>query len=133
MTISQQDHFELSRLVEAYCDGVINKDLETWGATWADDSQWQLTGDPIHGKQAIVDYWVEAMTRFEWVVQTAPHSVFDVAEGATEGTGRVVANETFKRADGVIGGLLAIYHDQYVKTDDGWKFADRKLEVRHFS
>lgn len=132
MTVSQQDHFELSRLVEAYCDGVINKDEATWSATWADDGEWQMRGDPIIGKEAIVAYWLEAMTRFEWVVQTAPHSVFDVADGADAGTGRVLAQETFKRADGVMGGLIAIYHDRYVRTGDGWRFAARKLEIRHF-
>lgn len=132
MSVSQQDHFELSRLVEAYCDGVYNKDVDTWSATWADDAEWQMRGDPIVGKQAIVEYWLEAMTRFEWVLQTAPLTVFDVEEGASEGTGRVVAHETFKRADGVMGGLIATYHDRYVKTDEGWRFSQRKLEIRHF-
>ncbi len=132
MSVSQQDHFELSRLVEAYCDGVIRKDVDTWSSTWADDSEWQMRGDPIVGKQAIVEYWVEAMKRFHWVMQTAPHTVFEVEEGANEGTGRVVAHETFKRADDVMGGLIAIYHDRYVKTDAGWKFAARKLEILHY-
>ena len=92
----------------------------------------RLDVDPRTYKEAIVAYWLEAMTRFEWVVQTAPHSVFDVADGADAGTGRVLAQETFKRADGVMGGLIAIYHDRYVRTGDGWRFAARKLEIRHF-
>ncbi|MFN3254193.1 MAG: nuclear transport factor 2 family protein [Ilumatobacter sp.] len=132
MTVSQQDHFELAQLAAQYCDGVIRKDVDTWSATWADDATWQLRGDPIVGKEAIVAYWLEAMERFEWVVQTAPHSVFDVVEGATTGTGRVIAQETFKRADGVMGGLIAVYHDEYVKTSDGWKYASRALEIKHF-
>jgi len=132
MSVSQSDHFELSRLVEAYCDGVIRQDVDTWSATWADDAQWQMRGDPIVGKEAIVAYWLEAMERFEWVVQTAPFSTFDVAESADTGTGSVVAQERFKRADGVLGRLLAIYHDEYVRTAEGWKFASRKLEIRDF-
>ncbi|MEL6892967.1 MAG: nuclear transport factor 2 family protein, partial [Actinomycetota bacterium] len=76
--------------------------------------------------------WLEAMERFEWVVQTAPFSKFDVQPGADRGAGRVVAQERFKRADGVLGRLLAIYHDEYVRTPDGWRFASRQLEIRDF-
>ncbi|BAN02783.1 nuclear transport factor 2 family protein [Ilumatobacter coccineus] len=132
MSVSQQDHFELSRLVEQYCDGVIQCDVDIWAPTWADESEWQMRGDPIVGKEAIVAYWLEAMDRFEWVVQTAPHSVFHVAEGADTGTGRVIAQETFKRADGVLGNLVAVYEDEYVRTADGWKFAVRRLDIKHF-
>ena len=138
MTVSPEDHFQLSRLVEQYCEGVIRRDADVWGATWADDAQWQMRGDPIVGREAIVAYWLEAMQRFQWVVQVAPHSVFDVAPGADSGTGRVIAQETFKRVTDVegddgMGRLLATYHDDYVRTADGWKFASRRLEIHHFA
>ncbi len=132
MTVSPSDHFELARLVEAYCDGVIRRDVDTWSGTWADESRWQMRGDPIVGKEAIVAYWLQAMDGFEWVVQTAPFSRFEVEPGSDRGTGRVVAQERFKRADGALGSLLAIYHDDYVRTADGWRFASRTLEIRDF-
>ncbi|MEM9039816.1 MAG: nuclear transport factor 2 family protein [Actinomycetota bacterium] len=140
MTVSQSDHFALSLLADQYCDGVIRKDVDAWGSTWADDAdvpgrtgpQWQMRGDPIVGKDAIVEYWLGAMERFEWVLQVAPFKWFEVAEGADTGVGRVVAQERFMRADQVLGHLHAVYHDEYIRTPGGWRFSSRQLEIRDF-
>lgn len=128
-TVTPIDHFHLSRLVEQYCDGVVQHSVEIWGATWAEHASWDLGRGPIVGRDAIIDTWREAMHGFEWVVQVPSLATFHVEPGADVGTGRVVTDERFRRTDGSRGALLGVYHDDFVRVEGEWKFQIRRLEI----
>ena len=46
-------------------------------------------------------------------------------------TGRTYIEEVARALDGRKGLNFAIYHDRYQRTADGWKFAERRYEVRY--
>lgn len=118
----------LRRLIARYCDAVLQRDAAAWGSTWADDAVWDVGGTTHEGRSAIVTAWMAAMESFEWVVQVAPQMLFEVDERAGTGTGRVTVQERFQRA-GKVGALTATYHDRYVRTPAGWRFAERRLHI----
>ena len=119
----------LRNLVARYCDAVATGDSTSWSATWAERSSWDLGKQTVSGRAAIVDAWTSAMTGFEWVIQSSPQMIFEVDEQHGVGSGRVTVNERFKRTDGKIGGLLAVYHDRYVRHAGQWLFSERRLQV----
>ena len=129
-TLSIETEVALRRLVDQYCEGVIRRNADTWGATWAEDASWNLgPGRQVAGRTEIVKFWTTAMGAFDWVIQVAQHFSFDIDEAAGTGTGRVIIRERFQRADGVRGDLLATYIDAYTKKSGQWLFSDRVLEV----
>ena len=128
--LSIETEISIRRLVDQYCDGVIRRDANIWGATWSTDAHWNLgMGREVHGKKAIVDLWTTAMGAFNWTIQTAEHFSLNIDEVQGIGTGHVVVRERYERTDGEKGDLLAKYLDQYVKIDGEWLFSERILEI----
>jgi hypothetical protein len=123
-----EDQLAIERLVASYCDGVIRRDTDTWAATWAvEGASWDLPGRSMEGKDAIVAFWVEAMKRFDFVMQTAPVTLVEMVDD-DHAAGRSYVQEHF-RVNGEVGKLYACYHDRYVRTPDGWRFQERRLEI----
>lgn len=119
-------------LVHRYADAVVCYDGEQWGATWASDAEWTLApGRELHGREAIIEFWHQAMQGFDAVIQTCLNGSCDLDASTGTGTGRWHIQESFRRKDGTTGILLAHYDDKYVLEAGQWKFADRKL-VRHY-
>ncbi len=120
----------LRQLVSSYSDTANRGDVTAWGKTWADDAVWNLGGDPITGRQAIVETMEQMLTDIEWGMQSAPLMVFQVDEVHGTATGRVTVQNRFKKR-GVAkpATTLGTYHDQYVRHGGTWLFADRRLEV----
>ncbi len=126
---SVEDRIELERLIDQYGHAVHLKDAALWGGVWADrdDCHWDLAGLTMDGKSTIVDFWVKAVGGFGWIWHVTPLKWFDVT-GDTA-TGVCYLREEFTRADGARGSLTARYHDQYVRTANGWRVLSRRLEV----
>ena len=120
-------------LVHRYADAVVHYDGEAWGSTWATDAKWNLgRGRDLKGREAIVAFWHQAMAGFQAVIQTCLNGTVDLDPAAGTGSGRWHIQESYRRADGTPGMLLAHYDDTYVIEDGEWKFADRKLVI-HYS
>jgi hypothetical protein len=67
--------------------------------------------------------------RWDYFVQTVhPGSVH--LDGDTA-TGRTYVQEFGRSRDGQSYLNYALYHDRYLRTGDGWKFADRRYEIRY--
>jgi ketosteroid isomerase-like protein len=121
---------ELRHLVSSYCDAVNRGDVSAWTKTWAEDAKWNPNGTTIHGRPKIVAAFEKLRTESDWVVQSAPLMVFEVDEAQGTGTGRVTVQErSKKRKTAKPVSTLATYHDQYVRRDGAWLFAERRLEV----
>ena len=58
---------EIQALAQAYADGVMQRDADIWGNTWADEGTWHLAPgmDPVTGRENLKAFWsgVMAATR----------------------------------------------------------------------
>lgn len=128
MSIGTDDETAIRALVHRYTSAIADRDAEAWSATWADDATWDLGGTPTTGRDAIRAAWVAAMERFVDVGHVATFAELHV-EGDTA-TGRWVVDERTADAEGRSFAFVADYHDRYVRTPSGWRFAERRLAIR---
>ena len=122
---------DIEVLVHRYSDAVVHGDADRWIGTWAVDGIWDLGNDRrVEGRDAILVLWQRAMTRFDAVVQTVMNGACDL-DGAV-GSGRWYIHEVMQRSNGERSLMVGHYDDRYVRTDDGWRFAERSL-VQHYA
>ena len=122
------DRDAISDLVHRYADAVVHFNGDQWGDGWAEDARWILSAErDVNGREAIVALWHKAMGGFDAVIQNVLNSTASVAPDGQTASGRSYICEHFRRANGVVGILLAHYEDTYVKVDGDWKFASRQL------
>lgn len=120
-------------LVHRYSDAVVHANREQWAQTWAEDAVWDLgKGRRVEGRDAILEAWISAMTRFDAVVQTVMNGTADLDEATGTGTGRWYIHEVMQRSAGDRTLMVGHYDDRYVRTGDGWRFAERSL-VQHYA
>ena len=125
--MTDRDH--ITDLLGRYCRGVANFDRDEWGDTWAEDARWIFPdGNAVAGRAAIVETFAAARTRFPLCVQQVTSSVIEV--DGDPGTGWVQVCEIQWRSDGKTAELIGDYHDEYVRTTDGWQFAVRRFQLR---
>ena len=131
--VSVDDYVAIQRLVHRYSDAVVNRDAEQWGSCWADDASWDLGfGRNVEGKTAIVELWTKAMGMMAAVVQIAHNGdAFTTPGDPDHAVGRWYISERFQRSTGDIGVLYAHYDDEYVRTANGWRFANRMLRPHY--
>ena len=120
------DEAEIRDLVARYADAVNRRDEAAWGATWAKDGEWDLSGRPASGRDAVVALWSQLMGGIPWVNQIVYFGLVDV-DGAAA-TGRWYLAEFMKLPDGTGRQMIGVYRDQYVKEDGAWKFAKRRMD-----
>lgn len=119
-------------LLECYCDGVNQRDAETWGSTWAEDAIWELPHldmEGLKGRETIVAAWLEAMKMFPFVNMMAMPGVIKV-EG-DRATMRSYTDEVAVTQDGTELRPRGQYDDECVKVAGEWKFSRRVFSVLH--
>ncbi len=128
MTNSVADELEIRQLVAAYADGVNRRDKELWASTWAEDGVWNLMGNPIEGKDAVVATWVGAMDSFEFVIQLVYNGTVEI-DGDTA-RGRWYLGEHLRPVGDEKGFFnVGSYGDEYTKVDGRWVFTRRDYHV----
>jgi ketosteroid isomerase-like protein len=131
-TGSAEDRLAIRELLETYADAVTRCDAGDWGATWAEDGEWEMPDypefPPQKGKAAIVGLWVEAMKGF-------PGIMFEAWPGSIEINGdtaimRSYTSEVYDQ-DGVTKRDRGVYQDTCVKVDGKWLFKKRVFRNIH--
>ena len=123
---------EISMLVHRYADAVVHRNGAQWSSTWHQDAVWDLGGGRlVEGLDAIKDLWYSAMKGFEATIQTVLNGGIVVDPSGMKASGRWYIQEQVVRANGERGILLAHYDDEYVKTDNGWRFSRRFLQPHY--
>ena len=114
-----EDELAIRHLVAAYADAVNRRDGPLWAGTWADDGVWDLMGNEIAGKDAVVAMWDNAMNGFEFVVQLVYQGTLEI-NGASA-TGRWYLAEHL-RPQGSDSGRFNIgtYADITTKVKEIW-------------
>lgn len=121
------DQLAIRELVARYADAVTRRHERDWAATWAEDGEWHVFGNPTKGREAIVILWNELMGGLPFVVQLPGAGTISI--DGSNATGRWYITEHGQTAEG--GGLLTIgvYHDRYRRLDGGWRFARRRFDI----
>lgn len=122
-----EDRQAIAELNGTYADGVVRNDPSTWGSVWAKDAHWNLMGNEVDGREAIVGFWNQAMGGLDAVSFHCVPCMIEVT-GDTA-TSRVQTQEIMRMKDGntrVIGGL---YEDELAKIDGQWLFTNRVFKI----
>lgn len=122
------DILEIQMLAQRYADAVMRHDANDWGKCWAKDGSWDLgMGQPVTGRDTIVETWKGAMAGY-------PFAVFLVLPGIVEVNGdtathRGYVEENLEGTDGTAFRVYGCYNDECVKEDGRWVFKSRKYSV----
>lgn len=122
-----EDQLAIRLLVESYSDAVFRRDADDWGACWAEESRWFLMGTTVSGRDAIVALWKQAMDGFAFVAFFSQIGSLKIEDDRA--TGRVWTHELLETRDGTISRPVGRYDDAYVRTGDGWRFAERRYTM----
>lgn len=121
-----EDRLAIRELHDAYCDAVLRKDPDDWGALWTEDAIWSLMGTEVVGRTNIVNLWNGAMGQFDAVSFLGiPGSLTvtgDTASGRYQTHEILVENGEPRIAGGR-------YDDEMVKIDGQWLYSKRIFNV----
>jgi uncharacterized protein (TIGR02246 family) len=114
-------------LNDAYTDAVNRDDADAWGALWAEDARWDLMGQPVAGRSAIVALWQQAMAGFSFVGFFSQLGSVQVQGDRAEG--RVWTHELLETAEGERR-PLGRYDDTYTRRGGRWLYLERRFSLR---
>ncbi len=120
------DELAIRDLVARYADAVARCDAEAWAATWAEDGEWYIFGQPTRGRDEVVALWKTLMGTLSFVLQVPSSGIIRI-EGA-RGTGRWHVTEYGKGDDGSML-TLGTYRDEYCRIGDHWRFRLRRFDA----
>ncbi len=117
------DELALRNLMARYVDAVNRYDGDAWVKTWAQDSSWNLLGNPVEGRDNIYALWQQMMASFEFVLMLPSSCLFDI-DGYTA-SGHWYLHEYSRDTEGKGSIILSRYVDTYVKEDGKWLYKTR--------
>jgi uncharacterized protein (TIGR02246 family) len=127
-----EDRLAIRELLEAYADAVCRVDADAWGATWAEDSVWELPDYPeigtIRGRANIVAAWTAAMAHYPGIIFIATPGSIEVR--GDEALLRSYTSEVYD-SGGVTRRDRGRYEDVVVKQDGRWLFKSRSFRNIH--
>lgn len=137
-----EDRLAIRELVETYSHGVMTKDADLWGSTWADDAHWALPEFPgldgFDGKAAIVAGWVESLKVYGLENCTKPmiyvSTPGEIAVDGDRASAIIYTSEIFQ--DPESGKTLRVrgrYADELSKATGSWLFTRREYRVMHMT
>ena len=121
------DELAIRRLVDTFCDGVNSRDSGLWASVWdSEDATFRLGGTDRVGVEAIVAGFDKGIEAYELLVQVAPNGRITV-DGDTA-AGRWYILEIGRLRDGSSSQQVALCHDEYRRTRNGWRLRRREVE-----
>jgi uncharacterized protein (TIGR02246 family) len=125
------DRFEIEALRGEFTDAATMRDYDRFASLFTPDGAWRIPGANVEfvgraeiraGIERLQDLW-------EYFVQnTHPGTIRLTGDTAV---GRAYVAEFGRFRDGGSHLNYSVYHDHYQRTPDGWKFAERRYEVRY--
>lgn len=123
---SVQDELELNKLMARYADAVNRDDADAWIATWAQDGEWNLLGDPVVGHDDILALWRQMMDSFEFAL-LLPSSCLYRVDG-DRATGHCYLQEYSRTPGGEATAIISRYRDTCVRRNGQWLYHSRKYD-----
>ncbi|MEU2335563.1 LUD domain-containing protein [Streptomyces sp. NPDC013172] len=125
------DRVEIEALRGEFTDAVMMRDRARLASLFTPDGALRMPNIPAEqiGREEIRAGGERLQSQWDFFVQnTHPGTI--VLDGDTA-TGRAYMQELARTRDGRQGLNYAVYHDRYQRTAEGWKFAERRYEVRY--
>ncbi|MBW8818537.1 MAG: nuclear transport factor 2 family protein, partial [Streptomyces sp.] len=119
------DRIEIEALRGEFTDAAMMSDHERLGSLFTPDGAIRIpeAGIEVVGPAQIRALGQRRESTVACFVQNTHGGVIEV-DGDTA-SGRAYIYELFKFNDGSAHTNYAVYHDRYVRTPDGWRFAER--------
>jgi ketosteroid isomerase-like protein len=125
------DRVEIEALRAEFSDATMMRDYDRLASLFAEDGALRMPNIPVEleGREQILAWGRVAPTKWRYFIQTSHPGVI-VLEGDTA-HGRTFIQELIELNDGSGHQNIAIYHDRYARTENGWRFTERVYEVRY--
>ncbi|MEV6350114.1 nuclear transport factor 2 family protein [Actinoplanes sp. NPDC051851] len=125
------DRVEIEALRGEFSDAVMMRDYERLAGLFTPDGALRMPNIPVElvGRGQIAEWGVKAAGIVEFLIQTTTPGVIRLA--GDEASGRAYMQELARLRDGHSEMNVAIYHDRYRRTADGWRFVERVYDVRY--
>lgn len=127
MSNTVEDEIALRNLMSRYVDAVHRRDADAWGATWDENATWNLMGNDVTGKAAIVGLWQQMMAGFEFALMLPSSGLFTV--DGDQASGHWYLQEFTRDAQGNGGSIVSRYVDTYSRRDGQWLYQSRVYEI----
>ena len=124
-----EDELALRSLMARYIDAVNRNDADAWIATWAEDGEWNVLGQPVTGRENILALWQQMMSGFEFALMLPSSCLFSI-NGDTA-SGHWYLHEYLRDREGTGSTVLSRYLDSYVKRDGQWLFQSRQYNMMY--
>lgn len=127
------DRIEVAALPAEFADAGMTRDLDRLANLFTEDGVWRIPGViDITGRAEIRAAIDRLQGAWEFLIQQVhPGSITFSDPSGDTATGRSYIHEVGRFRDGALHVNYSVYHDQYRRTADGWRFAARSYEVRH--
>jgi uncharacterized protein (TIGR02246 family) len=125
------DRAEIAALPGEFTDARMMGDWDRFASLFAEDGAWRMPHIDVEleGRQEIRAAIERLDGLWDYFVQNAHPGAIRL-DGDTA-TGRAYIEEFGRLRDGTTNRNYSLYHDTYRRTPDGWKFAERRYEVRY--
>jgi uncharacterized protein (TIGR02246 family) len=125
------DEGAIQQNISRYNEAASTRDWEAAVATYIPDGVWESVGSGhrFEGRDAIRDALIAFTSALEYVVQINAPAVISV--DGDSAAARSVVRESGKfagRDEGIEA--FGIYVDRLVRTTEGWRFAQRRFELK---
>ncbi|MFJ9417231.1 nuclear transport factor 2 family protein [Streptomyces sp. NPDC101227] len=125
------DRVEIEALRGEFTDAGMMHDYDRFASLFSHDGAWRMPHIPAEfiGRAQIRATIERLQDHWEYFVQTVHPGMIRI-EGDTA-LGRCYVAEFGRMRGGSSHLNYALYHDRYLRADDGWKFSERVYEVRY--
>ena len=125
------DRVEIESLRGEFTDAGMMHDYDRFASLFTDDGAWRMPHIPVEfvGREEIRAAIERLQGHWEYFVQNVHPGVIRI-EGDTA-VGRAYVAEFGRMRDGSSHLNYSLYHDRYRRTRDGWRFSERRYEVRY--
>ena len=125
------DRVEIEALRGEFTDAAMMRDRARMASLFTPDGALRMPNIPaeLTGREQIRTAGERLQAQWDVFVQTTHPGTIEL-DGDTA-TGRAYMHELGRARDGRSELNYAIYHDRYQRTPDGWRFTDRRYEVRY--
>ena len=126
-----EDRIEIEHLVSRYGRAIDDRDWEVIQSLYSDDSIFDTVSGRILGNSAIRKYYEGRLAMFGPTYHY-PHSheiYFDDSKTVSNAATGIVCAHAELAIKGETTWIALRYHDQYQRTESGWKFQERIVKV----
>lgn len=118
-----------------YALALDGKDPEALAQAFAEDGVWEVLGNRMEGRAAIIEYWQRRLA--DWTPdhgrlhQIANQAIDVIDRNHARGTSSVVVYFFSTTEDAnreLVPLLISRNHDEFVRTAEGWKIKHRRIE-----